>query len=103
MESALKFHTRPDSKPAKNEITFPRLESWNPASQVATIAAEVNKKRVLCRISFVLLQNKFHASAALPMDSVRTHRSVIEEAARRLLMKGAYEKDGSIMIRAEDF
>lgn len=99
----MKLSSRPSSKPDKNDIIFPRLESWNPVSQVATIAAEVNKKRVLCRISFALLQNKFDASLAFPMDSIRTNRSLIEDAARRLLVKGAYEDDGSIVIRVKDF
>jgi hypothetical protein len=98
----LRFTNRLNSKSDKNEITFPKLESWNPVSQVATIVAEVNKRRVLCRISFDLLQNKFCASSALPMNSVRMNRSLLESAARKLLMESAYEEDGSIVIRAKD-
>lgn len=99
----MKMPSRPSSKSDKSDIIFPKQESWNPVSQVATIAAEVNKQRVLCRISFTLLKTKFSASLAAPMDTVRTNRLLIEEAARKLLLKGAYEDDGSIVIRAKDF
>ena len=45
------------------DIDFPLLECWNPVTEVATIAAEVSKRRVSCRISFKILQERFDASA----------------------------------------
>ena len=71
-------------------------------TKVATIAAEVDGRRVLCRISMALLQEKFDASTEEPMLAVREHRELIEAAARNLIEKVAYEEDGSIMIRARD-
>ncbi len=83
-------------------ISFPRLECWNPMTEVATVAAEVNKKRVLCRISMQILQDQFSASAEAPMRAVAEHRAVIQAAAKKLIEDEAFEEDGSIVIRARD-
>ena len=91
------------SPPNGKEILFPRLESWNPMSKTGTIAAQVNKKRVLCRISMDILQKKFHATVDNPLRAIRDNRVLIETAARKLIEKGGYEEDGSIIIRAADF
>ena len=83
-------------------ILFPKLESWNDSSKVATIAASVDKERVLCRISLTILRNKFGALEDHPMRSISQHRLVIQDAARKLIEKEAFEDDGSIMIRSVD-
>lgn len=83
-------------------ILFPKLECWNPVTKMATVAAEVNKKRVLCQISLETLQDKFGASEGEPMRCVAEHRSTIQTAARRLIESSTYEKDGSVHIRAHD-
>ena len=83
-------------------ISFPKLECWNTMTKVATVAAEVNKKRVLCRISLEILRNKFGVSEEEPMRSVALHRTVIQEAARKLIENEVYEEDGSVLIRACD-
>ena len=70
---------------ADPDITVPLLECWNPVSKVATIAAEVNKRRVLCRITLKILQDKFRASEDEPMRAVADNRSVIQGAARKLI------------------
>ncbi len=71
-------------------------------TKVATIAAEVDKKRVLCRISAELLRRKFRARSDEPMRAVADNRVALQAAARRLIEKGAYEEDGSIIIRDQD-
>ncbi len=83
-------------------ISFPMLESWNPMTNVATIAADVSGKRVLCRISAELLKKRFRTSGDEPMKVVAENRTTIREAANKLLEKEAYEEDGSILIRARD-
>ena len=50
------------SVPEDTGISFPKLECWNTTTKVATVAAEVNKKRVLCRISLRSLRDKFGSS-----------------------------------------
>lgn len=85
-----------------NEILFPLLESWNPMTNVATIAAQVGGKRVLCRISLEVLKKKFRASASEPMQSVSKNRVRIRNAARMLIERESYEEDGSILIRHGD-
>jgi len=86
----------------ETEISFPLLECWNPMTKVATIAAQVNKKRVLCRISMEVLKKKFHASADEPMLAVAENRSVLQAKARILIENKAFEEDGSIVIRSKD-
>jgi hypothetical protein len=83
-------------------ISFPRLECWNTMTKMATVAAEVDKKRILCRISLEILRDKFGASEKEPMRSVAQHRAAIQEAARKLIANEVYEEDGSILIRARD-
>lgn len=88
--------TKPDGK-----ILFPPLECWNPMTMVASIAAQVDGRRVLCRISASVLQKKFNASKDTPMQSLRQNRERIEAAARQLIEQKAFEDDGSIKIQIE--
>ena len=83
-------------------IIFPTLESWNDATKMATIAATVDKKRVLCRISLDILRDNFGASAEDPMSTVAEYRTNIQEVANKLIENEYYEEDGSILIRACD-
>ncbi len=90
------------SSSGETDITFPMLECWNPMTKVATIAAQVDQRRVLCRISMEVLQKKFRASADEPMRAVAENRSVLQARARKLIEKEAFEEDGSIVIRSKD-
>ncbi len=83
-------------------ISFPRLECWNNMTNMATVVAEVDKKRVLCRISSESLRIKFGASDNKPMQSVVQHRTEIQEAAKRLIEGDNYEEDGSVLIQTAD-
>jgi hypothetical protein len=93
-------HRAPASR--GTEISFPKLECWNPLARVAIIAADVNSKRVLCAISVELLQERFLASADEPMKAVIANRALIQAAAQKLIERQAYEEDGSILIRPGD-
>nr|VFK78415.1 MAG: Protein of unknown function (DUF1488) [Candidatus Kentron sp. SD] len=86
----------------KTEISFPLLESWNPMTKVATIVAEVNRKRVLCRVSIEVLQEKWGASEEEPMRTVVDNRKALQTAARKVIESEGYEEDGSIIIRSEN-
>jgi Protein of unknown function (DUF1488) len=83
-------------------ISFPRLESWNDTTKTVTIVAEVDKKRVLCRISSESLKVKFGATDDNLMQSVVQHRVAIQEAATRLIERDGYEADGSVLIKSAD-
>ena len=83
-------------------ISFPRLECWNNMTKMATVVADVDKKRVLCRISSESLKVKFGASDDKFMQSVVQHRVAIQEAAKRLIERDDYEKDGSVLIQTAD-
>jgi hypothetical protein len=86
----------------ETEISFPMLECWNPMTKVASIAAQVDQRRVLCRISMEVLQKKFQASADEPMRAVAENRSLLQAKARILIENEAFEEDGSILIRSKD-
>jgi len=83
-------------------VIFPRLESWNAMTKVATIAADVSKKRVLCRVSMDILIDKFGEMEEGPLRMLAVNRVYLQDAARRLIERDAYEEDGSIVIRAGD-
>jgi len=83
-------------------VSFPRLECWNNMTKMATIVADVDKKRVLCRISSESLRIKFGASDDKLMQSVVQHRVEIQDAAKRLIERDDYEEDGSVLIQTAD-
>ena len=86
----------------ETEITFPMLECWNPMTKVASIAAQVDQRRVLCKITMEVLQKKFQASADEPMRAVAKNRAVLQAKARILIEAEAFEEDGSILLRSKD-
>ena len=90
------------NSPGDGKISFPKQQSWNPMTEVATIAADVDGKRILCRISSKDLQKKYHASAEEPMETVTNYRSELESAARILIENKDFEDDGSIVITYKD-
>lgn len=69
---------------------------------MVTVVAEVDKTRVLCRISSESLRIKFGALDDKLMLSVIKHRPEIQEAARRLIEQDNYEEDGSVLIKTAD-
>lgn len=71
-------------------------------TKVATIAADVDKQRVLCRISAAVLVKKFRASKDEPMQAVTEYRHQIEAAARILIENRDFEEDGSVTINYKD-
>ena len=71
-------------------------------TEVATIAADVDGKRILCRISSKDLQKKYRASAKEPMKTVTQYRIELENAARLLIERKVFEDDGSVLITSKD-
>lgn len=83
-------------------ILFPGYESWNSMTEIATVAADVDKERVLCRVPMKILEDKFGVMDEAPIHCVAHHRTVIQEAAKKLIQSEAFEEDGSILIRSGD-
>ena len=84
-------------------ISFPLLECWNPLAELALLVAEVDKQRVTCRVSLAVLKENFVVSAEDPMLAVAENRATLQAVARKLIERGAFENDGSILIRSKDF
>ena len=83
-------------------ISFPALHSWNPMTHVATIAAEVSGRRVLCRISSEDLEKSFGPSEEDPMKLVVANRRTIEAAAKKLIESGVWKETGSVVVGSRD-
>ncbi len=91
------------SNSAGSKISFPKLESWNPLHEVATIAIEVDKKRVLCRIPKEVLRLVCSDKALDPMNILKDNRALFESKAVKLIEDKSFEEDGSIKISKADF
>jgi hypothetical protein len=83
-------------------ISFPMLECWNPITRDATIIAQVDGRRVMCRINEKLLKKKFDADGDAPMPTVVENRPALEAAARKLIEAKSFDDDGSITITESD-
>lgn len=71
-------------------------------TSMATIAADIDGRRVLCRISSADLRKKYRESIDEPMQLVREYRSELETAAKALIENESFEQDGSIVIKYRD-
>lgn len=98
----MNIHSYKPKKGDDGTITFPKLQCWNPLTEMATIAAEFKGKRISCRIKIIDLRKKFHNFPDQPMQLVTIYRAEIESAARKLIERNAFLEDGSIIIKHKD-
>ena len=70
---------------------------------MATIVAEIDRKRILCRVKAEVLSKKFQIIHENPMLTVAKHKDDIEKVIRNLISRMRFEEDGSILIRYDDF
>ena len=89
-------------KTGDGSISFPGLHSWNPVTEMITIASQVSGNRVSCRLDFADVKSKFKEVSEDPLIAIKTYRYEIESAARKLIENKSYEKDGSIIISFKD-
>lgn len=83
-------------------VTFPVTEAYDFAKDTANFPADVNGKRVVCRISREALEDNFNGVGEDILHCFRENRVSIEEKARALIDKNRFESDGSILIRSSD-
>ena len=86
----------------ESRVSFPVRECWNPMTKVATITAEVDKRRIPCRISMEVLQEHSDVSVEEPLLAVAENRSILQARSSMLIANEAFEEDGSIIIRSKD-
>lgn len=84
------------------KIRFTKMESWNPLHEIATMAIDVDKNRVLCRISKAVLMSVSSDKKADPMRILAKNRMLFQDKAKELIEQKKYESDGSIIIRKFD-
>lgn len=83
-------------------ISFPQLECWSPITNSATFAAQVDGRRVLCRIGTSTLRERSPELATEPMKALAQNRAAFQAAARRIIEREGYEEDGTVVIRDAD-
>ena len=93
---------RTPGKPEKDSLSFPALHSLNPVTNVATIVAQLEGERILCRVKIDDLRRKYRVSQGDPMQIVKDNQSEIENASRKLIENGKFISDGSVMISYKD-
>ena len=87
---------------ADGSIHFPILECWNPMTKCVSIAADVNGRRILCRIPEAVVRERFAQEDTAPAATVAANRRVVEAAATTLIQRKSFAADGMIDIRLED-
>jgi hypothetical protein len=83
-------------------IVFPPMEAWDSSRDVVAFPAEVDGARLQCAVSMEALQDNFGGSRTPPLDCFRASRAAIEAKADRLIRRGRFEQDGSILVRSQD-
>lgn len=83
-------------------ITFPPVEAYDFDKDTANFPADVNGKRIVCRISREALEDRFNGIGENILDCFRENRAAIEMKARTLIEKNRLESDGSILILSND-
>lgn len=77
-------------------ITFPRIEAWDGARDVASFPADKDGARIGCAISLEALQDNHGGAGGDPIACFRSNRPAIEAKAERLIRQGRFESDGSM-------
>ena len=86
------------------DINFPQGEAWDPLNDRATFPAEVDRRRVLCRISWEALTDHFGGDrGGDPVEPLRANRATIEARAETFIRAGRFEADGSVLLQTGDF
>ena len=88
---------------ADGSIHFPILECWNPVTRCVSIAADVNGRRVLCRIHEAVLKKRFRGASGDATAQVVANRPAIEAAATVLIQRKRFAADGHVDLKLEDF
>jgi hypothetical protein len=84
-------------------VTFPATQTWDKERNAVIFPADSDHGRVHCAIARGTLENEFGIDPKIEvLEGFRGHRGKIERVAERLIRRRRLEKDGSVLIRAED-
>ena len=84
------------------DLTFPAGERWNGYREVAEYSAVLGDRRIHCAISLEALCDNFDADPEEPLPSFHNSRAKIEAITAKLVDRGRFEADGSILVRTAD-
>jgi hypothetical protein len=82
-------------------VNFPDLQAWDGDRFAMSFPADVDGKRVVCRISVEALQDGYDPQGE-PRAIFAANRGSIEVIAERLIFQNRFESDGSVLIRSSD-
>lgn len=99
--TSMAYGNRPYSS-RETGTSFPQLECWSPITKTATFAAQVDGRRVICHLAATLLLRRYPECAPDPMRALTEHRAAIQSAALRIIERGGYEPDGTVVVRESD-
>ena len=74
---------------------------WNDDRQIVQFYAVDQLNRIPCAISKEALDDHF-GNGANPLDIFKSNRDTIEAIASKLISRGRFESDGSILIGTSD-
>ena len=84
-------------------VTFPATETWDKQRNAVIFPADSEHGRVHCVIPSETLEEAFGIDPKIEvLEGFRSHRGKIERVAERLIRRRRLEKDGTVLIRAED-
>ena len=84
-------------------ILFPQSQEWDESRELVWFLAEVDSQHIRCAVSAEALVDHFGGAGIKKLDAFRANRKVIQEVAERLINRKRMEKDGTLLIRSQDF
>ena len=87
---------------APTTIAFLPGGTWNSDTEAVEFWAEVNGRRVRCRVFWDTLDDLDRSSGKNRLDLFAVHRRAVEANVEEKILAGALETDGTISIRKED-
>lgn len=84
------------------EISFPPEEYLDGVTDLVMFPAQLDGREIPCAVEIEALQEACHADLGDPMPAFHANRPVIEAAAARLIEARRFERNGGIVVRAED-
>lgn len=83
-------------------ITFPAIEAFDVNTDCVSFPADIDGKRIACRVSWEALHDNFGGQYLQPLEAFRSSRAAVERKAAQLIEQQRFEKDGSVLIRSGD-
>ncbi len=85
-----------------NEIIFSPERSWDSITESVKFPAEIDGKKIICKISIEALMDHFNCDVNNPLAAFDKNRPAIIEITEDFINGDLFEEDGSILVRNSD-